>query len=226
MKSKILSIFFLLFVIAFSGTIFSQQEEIRKALTWKKTKEITELEIVYLSNAGGNPYKGDMSVEEALPILAIKVTDLPRPGYPIKKRGGAMHPAYYQGWSGGHVKLTPPIKGYLLSSRKKADEIVKRYCGNHYRMAEFHDGKYITGMNEQNYYGDSWTAKSKSLNKGGWGFWAHGEIPDNIRFWVCIDDQPANPWNRGTSKSDRNFPKVNPLKFYKNIEKKEVEVKW
>ncbi len=208
MKSFIKSIFLIfLLVIGLSTLIFPKQEVIRKALTWKKTKEIIEHEIVYLSIAGGNPYKGDMSVEEAHPILAIKITDIPRPAYPVKKRSGAMCPAYYQGWSGGIVKLTPPIKGYKLTSRKKADELVKEYFGKDYRMAEFHDGKYIAGMNEKKYSGNSWTANSKSISNGGWGFWAHGMIPDNIRFWVCIDDQPANPWNRG-----RSIPKSNMFK--------------
>jgi hypothetical protein len=38
-------------------------------------------------------------------------------------------------------------------------------------MGEFHDGN------------------------GGWTWWGRGSINSTTRFWVAINDQPANPWN-------------------------------
>lgn len=76
----------------------------------------------------------------------------------------------YQAWSGGTVALTEPVKGVAMASREGADALVAELLGPGWAMAEFHDG---------------W----------GWNFWAYGEIPAGQRFWVYINDQPANPWN-------------------------------
>jgi hypothetical protein len=31
---------------------------------------------------------------------------------------------------------------------------------------------------------------------GGWGFRAYGNVRNDLHFWVKINDQPANCWNR------------------------------
>ncbi|QRN97582.1 hypothetical protein JRI60_00355 [Archangium violaceum] len=78
---------------------------------------------------------------------------------------------FYNGWAGGVVKLSAPVAGSMLTSRGAADTICSNTFGAGYRMAEFHDGN------------------------GGWGFWAQGTLSTTTRFWVAINDQPANPWN-------------------------------
>ncbi|MEO0481340.1 MAG: hypothetical protein AAF196_17870 [Planctomycetota bacterium] len=77
----------------------------------------------------------------------------------------------YRRWARGYVALTVPIKGTELTSLEAANQIVRRELGEQWRMAEFHDG---------------W----------GWNFWARGNISDDSRFWVHINDQNANPWGR------------------------------
>jgi len=76
---------------------------------------------------------------------------------------------YYE-WSGGSVALTRPVQGFKLTSLQEANRLVQEELGPGWEMAEFHDG---------------W----------GWNFWAYGNVAADQRFWVFIDDQPANPWN-------------------------------
>ena len=100
----------------------------------------------------------------------------------------------YAGWAGGRIALTPPIAGTALTSQEVADEFCRTHLGEGFRMAEFHDGKYVRGMGESRYFGDSWP-EAHRLRRGGWNFWALGNLPDETRFWVRIDDQRANPWD-------------------------------
>jgi hypothetical protein len=32
--------------------------------------------------------------------------------------------------------------------------------------------------------------------QGGWNWWARGNVRTDRRFWIAIDDQPANCWDR------------------------------
>ncbi len=78
---------------------------------------------------------------------------------------------FYSGWSGAEVAATRPVAGFALTSREVADGLCSKMLGAGWRMAEHHDGK------------------------GGWGLAGFGEVSRDARFWVAINDQPANPWN-------------------------------
>lgn len=78
---------------------------------------------------------------------------------------------FYTGWIGGTIALTPPVTGTLMTSKSAADGLCEMYVGSGYEMAEFHHPG------------------------GGWNFWAFGNIDGSTRFWVRIDDQPANCWD-------------------------------
>jgi len=78
---------------------------------------------------------------------------------------------YYHGWTGGEERLTSPLAGTSLTSRATADQICAQQFGSGFLMAEFHDGG------------------------GGWNWWAYGTLSTATRFWVAINDQPANPWS-------------------------------
>jgi hypothetical protein len=78
---------------------------------------------------------------------------------------------FYNGWAAGEIRLTAPVQGLSLTSRSVADGICAGTFGAGYRMGEFHDGG------------------------GGWTWWGQGTISSFSRFWVAIDDQPANPWD-------------------------------
>lgn len=73
-------------------------------------------------------------------------------------------------WSGGEIALVPDVLGLELRSRELGDRMCGGKYGEGWRMAEFHDA-------------------------GAWGYGALGELPRDARFWVAINDQPANPWN-------------------------------
>lgn len=76
------------------------------------------------------------------------------------------------GWTGADLALTQPIVGCAMTSLQAANELCRSRLGEGWRMAEFHDGG------------------------GGWSFYGFGGIETQQRFWVHIDDQPANCWDR------------------------------
>ncbi len=171
------------------------QQTFKKAMTWSQIKQDKQLGIVLVGLSGGDPYGGDTPVDQVLPVLAIKKEYLPRPNYRVDGTGGAMDKEYYRGWSGGHIKLTPPVKGSALTSLKAANDYCSKTCGQGWQMAEFHDGLCYPGMDLGTFHGATWPGRDK-LRRGGWNFWAYGDVGTNTRFWVSIDDQNANPWGR------------------------------
>jgi len=157
---------------------------VKTAMTWKTLNYInnwdgqaTHAYALVGSDNITNAYVGDTSNTNFLPILCIKKANLPKPGVvpaPTVTPGGASRGT----WSGGYIGFTPPVLGTLLTSRSVADGVCATVFGSGYRMAEFHDG-------DPAYW-------------AGWDFWAEVVLPPNPalvgRFWVAINDQPANPW--------------------------------
>lgn len=156
------------------------------ALTWQQVGSPLVLngKTYVLFGHGGisNPYRGDTNINESRSLLCIKKTGAPAPlglPAPVISPGGATT----RSWSGGKVLVIPNIRGTQLTSLAVANNmcnqvgiIVTGTSG--YRMAEFHDG---TG------------------NWPGWSYYAeaYGDInglAPSTRYWVYINDQPANPW--------------------------------
>ena len=106
---------------------------------------------------------------------------------------------YYNGWTGGHIGLTQLVRGDTLTGVQAAHELCEAELGVGYRMAEHHDGKYVIGMDENNYYGETWPSGSQ-LSQGGWHWYAYGNIRGDKRFWVYINDQrQGNCWDKVTA---------------------------
>jgi hypothetical protein len=131
-----------------------------------------------------NPYQGDTDIRETRSLLCIQKNNLPAPlGLPPSTitNGGALRGS----WSGGRVVIVPDVQGSTLTSQVFADEKCRlqglQVAGEDgFRMAEFHDGDQHSGW-------------------AGWDFWAEvssieGLDNRNIRYWVGINDQSANPW--------------------------------
>lgn len=138
-----------------------------KGITSSKRSEHGEYVRVGADNST-DPYLGDTAPSAKLPILAIKKTAAAAPA--------GISFDFYNGWSGGEVKLTAPTFGYNITSRAVANRIIEAEFGKGWEMAEFHDG---------NFFGGS-----------AWRFWAKGSnLPSDTRFWWWIDDQPANLWS-------------------------------
>jgi len=149
-----------------------------KGVTWGKVSHDDILGVDYVNCKGCNPYLGETSCSNKLPILCLKKENLPNPGaYVPTESPGVMHPQYYYGWTGGNIELTCPIIGNALKGIADANDICEFQFGPGYKMAEHHDGN------------------------GGWGWYAYGNIDDSSRFWVNVNDQPSNCWGDGTGVS-------------------------
>lgn len=143
-------------------------------------------------------YHGDTSCLEKRPILCVKETPYKnRPPYAVLSSAHAMPKEFYAGWVGHTVKLTSPKKGTLLTSPAAADNL----CGNGWKMADHHDGQWMSGMSPTNYFASTWNSAAQN---GGWAFHAkYHNLNDyvkrvrlkSMRFWVKINNQPANCWN-------------------------------
>lgn len=137
-------------------------------LTWTLLKQEAGVSHVG-SDRKSNPYRGDTDCGTSHPILCF--------------RRDLLHPPsslYSDGWSYGRLRITLPVSGYVLKSRETADTICQHAYDDRWRMAEYHDA-----------------SLGRSIGPvSGHDFWARGgNLPVGTRFWVAINDQPANPWN-------------------------------
>ncbi len=128
------------------------------------------------TTAESNPYNGDTPAFAVLPLLCIYTYG----NFPVP---AGITPDFYNGWAPGVIAVTQPFSGTLLTSRAAADSLCAGRFGWGWREAEFHDGHY--GPN--------------NAQTGGWTFWAQDPYTalgsTSGRFWVAINDQPANPWD-------------------------------
>lgn len=138
-----------------------------KGMTWTLMQQINGVVNVG-ADRQTNPYRGDTSCDKSRPILCIN-------------RDFSLPPSaeYGYGWAYGQVKLSSYVTGMQLTSLETANATCAQQFGQGWRMAEFHDG----GMGRL------------PGRASGWSFWATGNLPLGQRFWVHINDQPANPWN-------------------------------
>jgi hypothetical protein len=193
-------------LITYSNQVFATGG---KGLTWGKYPHNANLGIDRVGCFGlpntvtgtsCNAYTGDTSCATKLPVLCIKKDNSPRPNYAVPlPSSGVMEAAYYHGWAGGHIATTLPtvgssiapplINGLINTSPYTGDNICKTAFGAGWKMAEHHDGKYISGMGLNSAWSNS------GLLTGGWAFYAYGNVRDDMRYWVRINDQPANCWN-------------------------------
>ncbi len=183
----------------------------RRGITWGVALNDTSRGIVLVSchgkpllesnNGSCDAYHGDTRCTEKRPILCVRPDGSPRPSYPIAGPGVSMPREYYYGWAGGRVGLTRRVRGTRLTSREAADALCAKALGKGYRMAEHHDGRWIEGMGAEAYSGESWPS-GEQLSRGGWAYYASGRISAAERFWVSIDDQPANCWDAPSTHVD------------------------
>jgi len=141
----------------------------------------------------GNPYTGDTQCKRKRPILCVNVDGSPRPNYDV-----ADGQEFYQGWAQGHYTTTLPISGSLITSAANGDARCATSFGVGWRMAEFHDGVWVQGMNALNYGNtlgslSAWPAGP--YNGGGHTAWGYGHVRQDMRLWVNVNDQTANCWN-------------------------------
>ncbi len=166
-------------------------------LTWGKYLHDATLGVDRVGIFGsGNPYVGDTSCSLKRPVLCVNVDGSPRPNYAIPPASGT--PEFYSGWLEGHIATTKPVKGTTLTSAAAGDQQCVASFGAGWRMAEWHDGKYVLGMDATN-YGNTINSLSPWISggqaHGGHTFFAFGDVRSDTRYWVHINDQPGNCWN-------------------------------
>lgn len=149
----------------------AQADGLRTGMTWSVVGQADGY--VHLGSDGvTNPYNGDTAIDQYYSMLCLRVDgQAPPPGMAFD---------FYNGWSGGSVRATAPVRGDTLSTHAEADVICANTFGPGYQLAEFHDGRYGPDFSQA----------------AGWSFWASGSgLLPGARFWVAIADQPANAWN-------------------------------
>lgn len=191
------------------GHIVTVHEHAREQLgmTWGKAKHVERFNMDMVSchgqprfpdgqgrNGSCNPYQGDTSCKVARPILCLKVDGSARPPYEVGGQAHAMEKAFYNGWASGSVALTSPVVGSEMYSREAANQMCASQLGEGYRMASHHDGRYVSGMDGPIHAGETWPTQEQ-LHRGGWAWNATGNVSNESRFWVAIDDQPGNCWD-------------------------------
>jgi hypothetical protein len=142
-----------------------------------------------------NPYTGDTDCATSLPILCIlhhKV--IRRPFYDFARNCvgcASTDNSYYNGWIGGVFATTKLVKGSAIINRAAGDSLCRAELGTSAVMAEFHDGFWISYMNDS-------PAKIKvnwnwsSSVPGAWGAWGYfNSIKTSSRMWTWVNDQPT-----------------------------------
>lgn len=143
-----------------------------------------------------DPYKGETRCSTERSVLCVQEAgNIPRPAYAV-----VPDKENFSGWFPGAIKLSALIRGDQLTSLNTANQ----FCGEGWQMAEFHNGHWIKGMDEENHHITSnppWSLANAN-SSGGWNF--HGQFQGNDgelhqlktqRFWVHIRNQPANCWD-------------------------------
>lgn len=104
-----------------------------------------------MSCNGCNPQNGDTLCTQKLPILCIvHARTLPRPYY---KYYSDFTPysnpdqSFYEGWTGGVISTTDPVRGLDIDSYKTGDNLCKSSFGPSAKFATFTDGWYMANMN-------------------------------------------------------------------------------
>lgn len=143
-------------------------------------------------------YKGETSCTEKRYVLCVQDSgNLQRPPYEVTTTANAMSKEAYSGWVPTKFKPSNQlIEGIALTSQAAGDS----FCGAGWKMAEFHDGYWIAGMNTTNHHGASWNLAN--AKPGGWNFHARLEGGQNEinkikreRYWVASNTTQANCWN-------------------------------
>ncbi|CAF4108162.1 unnamed protein product [Adineta steineri] len=149
---------------------------------------------------GCNPYSGDTDCNTKLPVLCKQTDKSPRPAYAMTCTDHAMPKEFYCGWTMGYIATTPKVAASSFSSIKDVDAYCEDALGPGWVTAEFHDSRYIPGMNGATYANAQWTqwgaSHGNNYPSGGWSYYSYGNVRNDTRFWMDINDQPTTCWSR------------------------------
>ena len=140
-----------------------------------------------------NPFEGDQPCKKALPILCISnQKKASRPFYRIQTQYtpfAILDGGYYDGWTGGVLTVTLPVRGSDITSYKVGDDLCKGYFGTTSSFATFDQGYYMPYMNENPIKAWGFWDWNKA-KRGGWNFWGYFNHHYRGRAWVWVKGQP------------------------------------
>ena len=165
-----------------------------KGMTWKVREwpAPSNNNVGEVGCTGCDAYKGDTPCSEKRKILClVGAKSYPRPWYnygPKFSTNAIKDNAFYNGWSGGRYSATPLYQGTLLTKRSVADNFCKKHFGSSARIAEHHDGWYMSYMD---YPVATWNwSKARTGGWAAWGYFGTGLGCDNM--WAWVKNQNAN----------------------------------
>lgn len=167
----------------------------KKGLTFQATiwPEEQNSYVGRMSCNGCNPQEGDTSCTEILPITCIihhKKLDRPYyKFYPTFTSHVNPDNSFYNGWTGGIIALTDPIRGLEIDSYITGTRHCQNAFGADSKMATFTDGYYMDYMNGPTISIEkSW--KWSSAKRGEYNFWGYFNHNHIGKSWVWTQTTP------------------------------------
>lgn len=138
-------------------------------MTWTSVENRSGGVVHVAADSHTNLYNGGTAPSTSLPVLCLRVANAPVPaGIDFLHRLGK-----------GLSRAVVVGPGLVVHQPRRGGLAMRVAFGPTWRMAEFHDGNYGQNL----------------AYSGGWSYRAYRTMPVGTRFWVAINDQPANPWN-------------------------------
>ena len=158
-----------------------------------------------MSCNGCNPQEGDTSCTTLLPVTCIiHHLKLDRPWYsfyPLFTPLNNPDNSFYEGWTGGIIALTDPVRGLEIDSYITGTRMCQNAFGANAKMATFTDGYYMPYMNGPNIAIEKLWDWSKA-QRGEYNFWGYFNHHHIGKSWV---------WTQTTPSGNCVIPKSNPI---------------
>lgn len=179
----------------------------KKGLTFQATvwPEEKNSYVGRMSCNGCDPNEGDTACTEILPVTCIlQPMKLDRPWYsfyPSFTPYTNPDSSYYEGWTGGVIALTDPVRGLEIDSYITGNRMCQNAFGADAKFATFTDGYYMPYMNGPTISIEkTWDwSKAKRGEYNFWGVFAHNHIG---RSWI---------WTQTTPSGNCMLPNTNPI---------------
>lgn len=173
------------FSTAFKGTSCG-----RRGTTFRAISAFANYTLGRVGCDGCNPYQGDSQCWQAKPVLCFYSANMPR----LNMTEFTHEQRYYNGWSGGLLELTKPVRGCYIRSKWHGDWLCEQEKGEGWRMAGFDEGRYSDQeVNEKV------VDFGQLKEKGGFNYYAMGDKEGKLnygRYWISVDKTKGNCWDK------------------------------
>lgn len=105
-------------------------------------------------------------------VLHHKTIDRPFYDFPTLTNWAISDGGFYNGWTGGVYVVTKPVKGIYIDDYATGNKYCVAEYGPNAKFSEFHDGKYMSFMNDPP--AKVWITWDWSQTlSGGWAHWGY-----------------------------------------------------